>query len=224
MFSSATVAALVSLIGVTDQEPQTAVDVPVASAPVEAEVAPATTVESSDCCSGSCNCCTCDKDAKAEAEPAEKAEVETASRPEPKFAVGEIVSANGEKLRIKSAFYDGDEWKYKAEAVASTPVYSSSTGSIASGFYDGTSKWDYPGDIAQHLLNHPNHQFSYSQVAGKSKDELEAMHDAHHDQMSGVSGQSVGAYRVTSPGLLSYPMFQSSGRSSYCPSGRCPFQ
>jgi len=51
---------------------------------------------------------------------------------------------------------------------------------IQTGYYDGTSGWTYPGDIASHLRS-SQHMIPAEQMIGKSKDELEALHDALHD-------------------------------------------
>jgi hypothetical protein len=67
------------------------------------------------------------------------------------------------------------------------------------GTYDGTSGWTYPGDIVDHLMNDPKHFVPAEQIIGKTKDELEAMHDSLH-----AGGQAV---RV---------------QSGNCPGGVCP--
>ena len=51
---------------------------------------------------------------------------------------------------------------------------------MQTGFYDGTSQWTYPGDIAGHLQG-SNHNISQGQLAGMSKDEMEALHDSLHN-------------------------------------------
>lgn len=78
--------------------------------------------------------------------------------------------------------------------------------SLAHGQYDGTSRWTYPGDISGHMMG-PNHGYSRSQLVGKSKDELEAMHSSAHEQ---------------SRGSVIYQRPVRSGSS--CPGGTCPTQ
>lgn len=79
--------------------------------------------------------------------------------------------------------------------------------SLAHGRYDGTSRWTYPGDIASHLMGE-NHRLSRSQLIGKSKDELEAIHSAEHERRRRPAN--------------TYQRPISSG--SPCPGGSCPTQ
>ena len=73
---------------------------------------------------------------------------------------------------------------------------------MASGYYDGSSQWTYPGDIASHLQG-SNHGVSASQLSGMSKDQMEALHDSLHNSTRS-SGQAVTV------------------QSSSCPGGVCP--
>ena len=71
---------------------------------------------------------------------------------------------------------------------------------MSTGYYDGTSQWTYPNDIASHLSG-SSHGVSASELSGMTKDEMEAMHDYLHNTESGVSSVQM---------------------SSSCPGGVCP--
>lgn len=71
---------------------------------------------------------------------------------------------------------------------------------MSTGYYDGTSQWTYPNDIASHLSG-SSHGISASELSGMTKDEMEAMHDYLHNTASGVSSVQT---------------------SSSCPGGVCP--
>lgn len=73
---------------------------------------------------------------------------------------------------------------------------------LQTGYYDGTSGWTYPGDIAGHLMG-GSHGVSRQQLQGMTKDQMESLHDSLHNSTR-TSGQAVAV------------------QSSNCPGGVCP--
>lgn len=185
-------AGLLALVGLTGQ-PSTRQPETESLVSVQADLSPI----GDTCCAGECNCCTCEKEPKSEPAP-EVAKLEAPRK------VGEVRTVNGQSMVLAEVWREGDQWKYRYQ-LQSQPVTPSVT---ATGYYDGTSQWTYPGDIRSHLMS-SNHNFTSSQLAGKSKDEMEAMHDAAHN-----------ATRVSVPQVQYQPMQSTSS----CPGGVCPTQ
>jgi hypothetical protein len=154
-----------------------------------------------ECCGDDCQCCdNCDCDGceqPAKMQDAEPAKVATKVRD-----FGHIEIINGLAHRMVARWKEGDVWKYHYEPI-SQPAQT--LPSVASGTYSGSSQWTYPGTIDGHLTS--THGLSRSQLAGKSKQELERLHDSLHNATRYAPAQSV--YRQ--------PVMQSN-----CPGGVCP--
>jgi hypothetical protein len=159
---------------------------------------------SGDCCGDACECCdACPCGVEDEPQTVEAAEdlsshigrrVTRASRP------GVWIVADAWRDETGQLMY-----LYRQEQTATAGncpggFCPSPSDQLQTGYYDGTSGWTYPGDIAGHLLG-GSHGVSQSELVGLSKDQMESLHDSLHD----AGGQAV---RLQS--------------SSSCPGGVCP--
>lgn len=153
-----------------------------ADGPKQSEGTPAVVADSCDCCGEVCECCDncpCDGAGEVAPEPEDLSShigqvVERKTRPGLWKVIDAWRDESGELMYLYQqvpGVSSGD----CPGGVCPTPA--------STGYYDGSSQWTYPGDIASHLTSDPNHMVPASQLAGKSKDELEAMHDQLHNQM-----------------------------------------
>lgn len=138
------------------------------------------------CCGADCKCDPCECDVKDEP-------VEDLSS-----HIGKLVTRSSKPgvWRVVDAWRDDSgELMYRYQLEQSTATSSCPGGvcpqPMSNGYYDGTSQWTYPGDIAGHLQG-GNHSISQVQLAGMSKDDMETLHDSLHNgtRSTGVQVQS----------------------------------
>lgn len=149
-----------------------------------------------DCCGDDCKCCDqcecdgCEQHAKVE-------DVKPVKVAKKVRDFGHIEIINGLAHKMVARWQEGDVWKYRYEPI-NQPTQT--LPNVASGVYSGTSQWTYPGTIDGHLAS--THGLSRSHLAGKSKQQLEAIHDSLHNATRYAPAQ---------------PVMQSN-----CPGGVCP--
>jgi hypothetical protein len=112
---------------------------------------------------------------------------------------------NGRLYYLAAEWTEGGRRYKRWELVGGSLASHRSLTAPATGYYDGASRWTYPGRIDSHLAS--SHGVSSSEIAGKSKAELEAMHDALHNRASTRRVMRRSPVRVLSSG---------------CPGGVCP--
>lgn len=146
------------------------------------------TSDCGDCCGDSCSCCeACPCGAE---QPAPMPETEDLSS-----HIGKLVTRTTRPgvWKVVDAWRDDSgELMYRYQL--QTGMESNCPGGVCPqpmGTYDGSSQRTYPGDISNHLMS-GNHMVPAEQLIGKSKDELEAMHDSLHNggQYGGQAIQS----------------------------------
>lgn len=155
-------------------------------------------------CGCECGCDECPLIATDQGEPSRESGDGEGSPSLSSFEVGSTKIISGRLHRLVEVWEEGGETYRRYVPTLELPASVPSQGPASTGSYDGVSQWTYPGRIDEHLLG-GSHGLSPSDIAGKTKRELEAMHDALHNGGS--------------PGRLA-PMVRSSG--SNCPGGFCP--
>lgn len=152
-----------------------------------------------DCCGDDCQCCDncgcggCEQPAKVQDSKPSKV-----ARKVRDFGHIEII--NGVAHEMVARWQEGSEWKYRYEPI-NQPTQA--LRNVASGTYSGTSQWTYPGTIDGHLA--ATHGLSRGELSGKSKQELERIHDSLHNST-----------RYAQP-VNRQPVVRSN-----CPGGVCP--